>query len=244
MRKLVLIIFVLLLALPAWAVEIQTEDQKTLYAIGAHLNRQLAVFNLTADEFAIVKQGMDDAAAGKKLLADPDTYMPNINRLAQARIEVGAQKEKEQSKPYLEKAASEKGAKKLPSGVIYQEVKAGSGAQPKATDTVKVHYTGSLIDGKVFDSSVQRGQPAEFPLNQVIPCWTEGVALMKVGGKAKLTCPSDSAYGDKGRPTIIPGGATLVFDVELLEVKPTAAPAAPAPAPAPKAPASKKSSKK
>ncbi len=241
MRKLVLIIFALLLALPAWAAEIQTEDQKTLYAIGAHLNRQLAVFNLTADELAIVKQGMDDAAAGKKLIAEPDAYMPNINRLAQARIEVVAKKEKEQSKPYLEKAAGEQGAKKLASGVIYQEIKAGSGSQPKATDTVKVHYTGSLIDGKVFDSSVQRGQPAEFPLNQVIPCWTEGVALMKVGGKAKLTCPSDSAYGDRGRPTVIPGGATLVFDVELLEVK---APSTPPPAAAPKAPASKKSSKK
>jgi len=241
MRKLVLISFVLLLALPAWAVEIQTEDQKTLYAIGAHLNRQLAVFNLTADEFAIVKQGMDDAAAGKKLAAEPDAYMPNINRLAQSRIEAVAKKEKEQSKPYLEKAASEKGARKLPSGVIYQEIKAGSGAQPKTTDVVKVHYVGTLTDGKVFDSSVQRGQPADFPLNQVIPCWTEGVALMKVGGKAKLTCPSDSAYGDRGRPTAIPGGATLVFDVELLEVK---APAAPAPAAAPKAPAPKKSSKK
>lgn len=242
MRKLMLIVVVLLLALPAWAVEIQTEDQKTLYAIGAHLTKQLAVFNLTADEFAIVKQGMDDAAQGKKLAADPETYMPNINRLAQARIEVAAQKEKELSKPYLEKAAAEKGAKKLPSGVIYQEIKAGTGAQPKPTDIVKVHYTGSLIDGKVFDSSVQRGQPAEFPLNQVIPCWTEGVGMMKVGGKAKLTCPSESAYGDKGRPTVIPGGATLIFDVELLETK---APAAPAPAAAPKTPPSpKKGSKK
>ncbi|HEX8908988.1 MAG TPA: FKBP-type peptidyl-prolyl cis-trans isomerase, partial [Anaeromyxobacteraceae bacterium] len=91
--------------------------------------------------------------------------------------------------------------------------------QPKETDTVKVHYTGTLIDGKVFDSSVKRGQPAEFPLNQVIKCWTEGVAKMKVGGKAKLVCPSSIAYGDEGRPPTIPGGATLVFEVELLDVK-------------------------
>ncbi|MEE9910529.1 MAG: FKBP-type peptidyl-prolyl cis-trans isomerase [Deltaproteobacteria bacterium] len=240
MRKLMLIVFVLLLAVPSWAAEIQTEDQKTLYAIGAHMSKQLAVFNLTADEFAIVKQGMEEAAAGKKLAAEPEAYMQKINQLAQARIQVAAEKEKEQSKPYLEKAASEKDARKLPSGVIYQEIKAGSGAQPKATDIVKVHYTGSLVNGKVFDSSVQRGQPADFPLNQVIPCWTEGVGMMKVGGKAKLTCPSDSAYGDRGRPSAIPGGATLVFDVELLEVKAPEAPAA-----APKTPAApKKSSKK
>ena len=239
MRKLMLIVFVLLLAVPSWAAEIQTEDQKTLYAIGAHMTKQLAVFNLSADEYAIVKQGMDDAAAGKKLAAEPEAYMQNINRLAQARIQVVAEKEKELSKPYLEKAAGEKGAKKMPSGIIYQEIKAGNGAQPKASDNVKVHYTGSLINGKVFDSSVQRGQPAEFPLGQVIPCWTEGVAMMKVGGKAKLTCPSDTAYGDQGRPSVIPGGATLVFEVELLEVKGPAAPA-----PAPKMPSTPKKSLK
>ena len=91
-------------------------------------------------------------------------------------------------------------------------------AREMATDVVSVHYHGTLPDGKVFDSSVQRGQPAEFPLNQVIPCWTEGVQKMKVGGKARLVCPSTIAYGDQGRPPVIPGGATLVFEVELLEV--------------------------
>jgi FKBP-type peptidyl-prolyl cis-trans isomerase FkpA len=132
------------------------------------------------------------------------------------------------AKPYLEKAAKEKNAQKTNSGLIYQQIKAGTGAQPKASDIVKVHYTGTLIDGKEFDSSVKRGQPAEFPLGQVIPCWTEGVGKMKVGGKAKLVCPSDIAYGDQGRPPIIPGGATLVFEVELLDVKHPAA-AAPEP---------------
>ena len=108
--------------------------------------------------------------------------------------------------------------------MIYKEIKAGSGAQPKPSDIVKVNYVGTLIDGKEFDSSMKHGQPAEFPLGQVIPCWTEGVAKMKAGGKAKLVCPSDIAYGDQGNPPVIPGGATLVFEVELLEVK--AAPAA------------------
>ena len=106
--------------------------------------------------------------------------------------------------------------------MIYTEIKAGTGAQPKPSNIVKVHYTGTLIDGKEFDSSVKRGQPVEFPLNRVIPCWTEGVGMMKVGGKAKLVCPSNIAYGDQGRPPIIPGGATLIFEVELLDVKATA----------------------
>jgi FKBP-type peptidyl-prolyl cis-trans isomerase FkpA len=103
--------------------------------------------------------------------------------------------------------------------MVYIPVAAGTGASPKATDTVNVHYHGTLRDGSVFDSSVDRGEPISFPLNGVIPCWTEGLQKMKVGGKAKLVCPSDIAYGDGGRPPQIPGGATLVFEVELLEVK-------------------------
>ncbi len=101
--------------------------------------------------------------------------------------------------------------------MIYREVSAGSGASPQATDTVKVHYRGTLIDGTEFDSSYKRNEPAQFPLNQVIPCWTEGVQKMKVGGKARLVCPSSIAYGDQGRPSI-PGGAALLFDIELLEI--------------------------
>ena len=89
-----------------------------------------------------------------------------------------------------------------------------------ATDSVRVHYVGTLVDGKEFDSSVKRGQPAEFPLNQVIPCWTEGLQRMRVGGKARLVCPSSIAYGAQGRPPVIPGGATLVFEVELLGIEP------------------------
>lgn len=230
MRKLIVCVFILLMALPAFAVQPQTEDQKTLYALGVHMARQMAVFNLSAEEVEFVKEGMTDAAAGKKLIAEPEAYGQNLNALARARTQATAQKQKELSKPYLEKAAAEKGAQKTATGLIYQEIKAGSGAYPKASDTVKVHYAGTLIDGKEFDSSIKRGQPAEFPLGQVIPCWTEGVGKMKVGGKAKLTCPADLAYGDQGRPPIIPGGATLVFEVELLEVKAPAAPAAKTPA--------------
>jgi FKBP-type peptidyl-prolyl cis-trans isomerase FkpA len=124
----------------------------------------------------------------------------------------------------LEGIKKEDGAQVQSSGLVYFEVEAGSGESPAVTDTVKVHYHGTLANGAVFDSSVARGEPAEFPLNRVIACWTEGVAMMKVGGKAKLVCPPGIAYGDRGAPPSIPGGAVLTFEVELLEIVAAAAP--------------------
>ncbi|MBK0392477.1 FKBP-type peptidyl-prolyl cis-trans isomerase [Ramlibacter algicola] len=106
-----------------------------------------------------------------------------------------------------------------PSGLVYQSLREGSGPSPAATDTVRVHYRGTLPDGKEFDSSYARKEPAEFPLNRVIRCWTEGVQMMKVGGKARLTCPASIAYGDRGAGGVIPPGATLLFDVELLAIQ-------------------------
>ena len=109
---------------------------------------------------------------------------------------------------------------KLPSGLVYESLKDGSGASPAATDVVRVHYRGTLADGGAeFDSSYKRGEPAEFPLNRVIPCWTEGLQKMKVGGKAKLTCPPAIAYGSRGAAGVIPPNATLNFEVELLGIK-------------------------
>jgi FKBP-type peptidyl-prolyl cis-trans isomerase FkpA len=121
-------------------------------------------------------------------------------------------------KAYLEKAAAEPGAVKTESGLVYRELKPGAGASPGPADVVKVHYRGTLVDGKEFDSSYQRNEPIEFPLNRVIQCWTEGVQKMKVGGKSQLVCPSSIAYGDRGAPPDIPGGATLIFEVELLAI--------------------------
>ncbi len=120
----------------------------------------------------------------------------------------------------VDKAAAEKGAVKTPSGLVYRALTEGKGASPKETDVVSVHYKGTFPDGKEFDSSYKRGQPTEFPLNRVIKCWTEGVQLMKVGGKAKLTCPPTLAYGEKGAGNTIPPNATLQFEVELLAIKP------------------------
>ena len=122
------------------------------------------------------------------------------------------------AKAYLDKAAAEQGAIRTPSGLVYRELQAGTGAYPGASDVVKVHYRGTLINGTEFDSSYARNEPATFPLNRVIPCWTEGLQRMKVGGKSRLVCPAAIAYGDQGSPPVIPGGATLVFEVELLGI--------------------------
>ncbi len=105
------------------------------------------------------------------------------------------------------------------SGLVYESLKDGSGESPKATDTVKVHYRGTFPDGKEFDSSYKRGEPTEFPLNRVIPCWTEGVQRMKPGGKAKLICPASIAYGARGAGNVIPPNATLHFEIELISVR-------------------------
>jgi len=187
-----------------------TDDQKTIYALGLTLYKSIDGFNLSAAELDILKRALSDAKAGKPAV-DLDTYGPKINSLASAR-------QKAVAKAYQDKAAAEPGAIKTESGLIYRELTAGTGDSPKATDTVKVHYRGTLTNGTEFDSSYKRNAPASFPLNQVIKCWTEGVQKMKVGGKARLVCPSDIAYGDNGRPPQIPGGATLVFEVELLEI--------------------------
>ena len=115
-------------------------------------------------------------------------------------------------------AAKEEGAVVTASGLVYRSLKDGSGPSPAAKDKVKVHYRGTFPDGKEFDSSYKRGEPIEFPLSGVIKCWTEGVQRMKVGGKAKLTCPASVAYGERGAGSVIPANATLLFEVELLGI--------------------------
>lgn len=197
---------------------LKTEDEKTLYALGALLGKNIQVFNLSKAELEIVKRGLGDTAMGGKPAVDPDAYREKLNTLSQSRGRQKAEAEKAKSKDFLAKAAKEAGAKQTSSGMIYRSLKEGTGASPKATDKVKVHYRGTLLDGTEFDSSYKRNQPAEFGLNQVIKCWTEGVQLMKVGGKSKLICPSGIAYGDQGSPPTIPGGATLIFEVELLGI--------------------------
>jgi FKBP-type peptidyl-prolyl cis-trans isomerase FkpA len=198
--------------------ELKTEDQKTLYALGLVISQNLSSFNLNASDLESVLAGVSDGVLKKDLKVDVQTYAPKISQLQAARAGATAAVEKKAGQAFLDKAAAEKGATKTPSGLIITTLKPGTGPSPKATDKVKVHYHGTLADGTVFDSSVQRGEPIVLTLNSVIKCWTEGVQLMKVGGKSKLVCPSDIAYGDQGRPPTIKPGATLVFEVELLEI--------------------------
>jgi FKBP-type peptidyl-prolyl cis-trans isomerase FkpA/FKBP-type peptidyl-prolyl cis-trans isomerase FklB len=205
---------------PVGAQEPKSEQEKTLYALGVALAGQLSSFALTPEEVEQVKVGLTDAALGRTPKVEPREYMGKIQDLRTQRAAAVAAVEKKAGDAYLQKAAGEPGAKKLESGVIVTTLKPGTGPSPKAADKVKVHYHGTLTDGTVFDSSVQRGQPATFPLNGVIKCWTEGVQQMKVGGKSRLVCPSDVAYGERGAPPRIKPGATLVFEVELLEIVP------------------------
>ena len=200
-------------------VELKSDDDKTLYTLGVSMGKNVAVFGLSDGELEIVRMGLGDAVKGTKPEVDPQVYGPKIRELAQARSARSAGEQKEKSKAFLENAAKESGAEKTASGLIYVELTKGTGAAPKPSDVVRVHYKGALTDGTEFDSSYGRGEPAEFPLGQVIPCWTEGLQKMVVGGKARLVCPPDIAYGDQGRPPVIPPGATLVFEVELLEIR-------------------------
>lgn len=203
------------------AAEPQTEDEKALYALGIALSQSITSFNLSDAELEMVKAGVTDGAKGRTPKFDPQTYFPKLKEMQKTRQ--GAAE-----KAVLDKAAAEKGAKRTASGLVITTIKAGTGPAPKVTDTVKVHYHGTLPDGRVFDSSVERKEPASFPLNGVIPCWTEGVQLIKVGGKAKLVCPANLAYGDQGSPPTIGPGQTLIFEVELLSIEKAAdKPAAP-----------------
>lgn len=194
----------------------RTDEEKTLYAVGLVLSRSLREFDMSPAELDIVRRALADAYAGKPAI-DLEEWGPKIQALANLRGERILGREKAAGEAYLAKAAAAVNAVKTDSGIVYTETAAGTGASPTATDRVKVHYRGTLINGTEFDSSYARGEPAEFPLSGVIRCWTEGVQRMKVGGKARLVCPSDLAYGDRGNDDI-PGGSALIFDIELLDV--------------------------
>lgn len=204
---------------PTTTAALETDEDKTLYALGAAIGRNVASFDLTEAELEKVKAGFSDSALHKEPKLDAQAYFPQIQELQNTRLAAAAEAEKKAGEEFLNKAAAETGAHKTESGLVYTVVSEGTGPSPKDTDTVKVHYHGTLIDGKVFDSSVERNEPATFPLNGVIPCWTEGVQLMKVGGKSRFVCPADIAYGERGAPPDIKPGATLVFDVELLGIE-------------------------
>jgi FKBP-type peptidyl-prolyl cis-trans isomerase FkpA len=201
----------------AQAPKLETEDQKTLYALGLLLGRNIKAFGLKPDELAIVKAGLTDAVTDTKPQVELEAYGPKVDELAQKRMASGADEAKKKGQEFADKAATANGATKTASGIVIRTITPGSGPSPTIDDVVKVNYEGKLIDGTVFDSSLKSGQPAEFPLKGVVPCWTEALQKMKKGEKAQVVCPSTVAYGDRGAPPTIAPGATLSFEVELLD---------------------------
>jgi FKBP-type peptidyl-prolyl cis-trans isomerase FkpA len=220
MRRLAITLLITALAVPVFAADApKTEEQKTLYAVGLIVARQLSAFSLSPQELEIVKQGIDDAATGKTLQVDLASYSDKVQELAKARRKIEGEKLAGINKAFIEKAASVPGAVKTPSGLVYLSLLEGTGAIPGPTDTVKVNYRGTLPDGKEFDSSYRRGKPTDLRMDGVIKCLKEGLPMMKVGGKARLTCPSPIAYGEEGVGPLVLPGATLAFEVELIEIK-------------------------
>jgi FKBP-type peptidyl-prolyl cis-trans isomerase len=206
-----------------------SDDDRTLYAIGIAVGSQLTEFEFTDAEIEFVARGFRDGSLDAPYQVEMDIYGPRIQTYVEdrmrasqeealARMSEELEREKATSAEFAARIAAEPGAETSVSGLIFVPVTAGTGESPDARDTVSVHYHGTLADGTVFDSSVDRGEPATFPLSGVIPCWTEGVQKIRVGGKARLLCPSQIAYGDEGRPGI-PGGAALLFEVELLGIE-------------------------
>lgn len=194
-----------------------SEDDKVLYALGQSVGMSLGPFHLSPAELAQVQKGLEDQIAGRPSAVPLEVYGPKIRDLGLARAEAAAKANAVASAAFLQQLGQTPGAAVSPTGVVYVELQAGNGPSAKATDVVTVHYRGTLADGTEFDSSYARGEPAQFPLGEVIPCWTEGIQKMKVGAKAKLGCPPNLAYGDHGQGDI-PPGAALLFEVELLGV--------------------------
>ena len=218
--------------------KLETLDQKVSYLIGQNIGKGMQTTGIQLDQSQLILALNDVKANVPARISDEDAQkiMQEFQQKAMAKKEEEAKKLAETNKAAGEKFLTENKAKEgiqtTASGLQYKVITAGNGAKPKATDTVKVHYAGRLLDGKEFDSSIKRGQPVEFPVNGVIPGWTEALQLMPVGSKWEIYIPSDLAYGEQGNQGI-PPASTLIFEVELLEVKAAAA-EAPAAKPAKK----------
>ena len=195
-------------------------DEKVMYSLGYSLGNNIKKQFILEDEdsYKSFSQGMRDSLLNRKSQTNLDEYKPLIERKYMEDKAILDAKRKVAQDDYLKNVKKDKKSKTLSNGAVIQIESKGKGKNPKPTDTVKVHYTGKLLDGTIFDSSVKRGTPAEFPLNGVISCWTVGLQEMKPGAKATLYCPPDTAYGNMQAGVIEPN-SLLVFDVELLEIK-------------------------
>lgn len=200
--------------------DLGSDKGKASYGIGMQIGQNMKAQGVDVDPTAVAA-GMSDALAGKEAAVKQEDIQKSMQVLQEQTMKKAqetADKNKGAGEAFLTANKAKDGWKTTASGLQYMVEKEGTGKMPKATDTVKVHYTGTLTTGEKFDSSVDRGEPAEFPVNGVIKGWTEALQLMKTGAKYKLAIPSDLAYGASGRPGI-PPNSVLLFDVELLEVK-------------------------
>ena len=210
-------------AAPSAASVLSSDTERAIYAAGVALWRTLAPLKLSPAEIEQVICGVRDATNGTPALR-PEDVVAKVTAFRKARLEDAQARFRAASLEYLEKAGKEKGAVTTASGLVFFDQQPGRGASPKSSDAVSVHYRGTLVNGVEFDSSYARAQPVRLPVNHLVPCWIEGLQLMKVGGKARLVCPARLGYGDAGAPSrakrkpAIPGGATLIFDVELFDL--------------------------
>ena len=236
MKKFIVTVSASLLALPLLGQEkspqLKDQKDKVSYSIGMNIG-----FNLSRQKVDInpdiLAAGIKDALAGKPQLTTDQVkeVMAQFEKDMEAKQKQAGEKNKTEGAKFLEDNKRKSDVKTTASGLQYKVIKEGTGAKPKATDTVSVNYRGTLIDGTEFDSSYKRGQPATFPLNGVIKGWTEGVQLMKTGSKYQFFVPADLAYGERAVSPDIGANATLIFEVELLEIKPPPTPAPPSSAP-------------
>lgn len=222
MKKLLLISLIALFATTCFNANSQemTQEQKISYALGANVGESFKTNGIEI-QFDAFKEGFLAGMNGTNKFTPEEMNLifQQLNEMVQAKQNVGSDEEKAIGAKFLADNKTKPGVITTPSGLQYKVVTMGTGEKPKATDKVNVHYHGTTIDGVVFDSSVQRGEPISFPLNQVIPGWTEGVQLMPVGSKFIFYIPSDLAYGDRGAGQQIKPGATLIFEVELFAIE-------------------------
>ena len=214
----------------------KTVEDKVFYALGMEFGRRIVSLSISPGEMAMLKAGLSDAVARQASKVNLEEIRAASAQLTEERKKASAEEEKKKGLAFLDKVANEPGTQRLKAGVVVEELQPGTGHNPGATDIVKVNYEGSLLDGTVFESSYKDKKPMEVGLLAVMSCWQIGIPTLKVGEKARLFCPSEVAYGDDGMPPVITGGATLIFDLELLGAKPLATPpeiSAPRPLPPP-----------
>jgi FKBP-type peptidyl-prolyl cis-trans isomerase len=198
----------------------EQERRDALYALGTWLARNLAGLHFEETDLAPLEEGLSDALLGRPIRVDPKEVGSTVQKLLNEKRAQVAGAEKLAAEPFLAAARAEPGAEKTRSGAIFRSLAAGEGASPALTDRVRLNYVGTRRDGSKFDSSAEHGGPEEFTVIKVIPCWNEALRRMKVGGKARVTCPSDLAYGDRGIGGKILPGAPLQFELELLAILP------------------------